>query len=641
MLKKIMIILLCCSFCLSVNGSERDKERQLYLRADHALKKKDFTNFERLKKELTLYPLYPYLVYDELKYKIQQTKPMTVTLKTLNDFETKVPDFPFHSTLRQQWLMKMAQAKKWKEYTDGYQTTKNEALQCQFHFAKYQLTKDPSHLKNAKDLWLVGYSQDPACDHLFKEWKKQFGLSRDLLNKRIQLSLENKQYDFAKQLSKQLPKNERSWVESWEKLIKQPSLLEKTNQTKSELITQAMRNWAKQDPEKASKWWKDHAAKYSLSAEQSNKVNRDLAVCLAQQRSPLAEEWLRSLSTEAKDNPAKEWQVRIHLAQGQWEKVKSQIEALPEKLKDEPIWQYWLARSKEQLNDKDSAKTIYEKLAQHRNYYGFLASTRLNQSLSMEHEELKVDPSQLHAVFSIPAIERFEELRLVKKEAIARVEWFKAVEKMSMDERHAAAKIAQKMGLHDLAIFTLAKSPFKNDLALRFPLAHEPEVLNFANQYNLDPSWVFAIARQESAFHADAISKAGARGIMQLLPSTAKQVASQYHVTYHSEKDLHQPIVNIQLGTAYLSNLKKNMVNHIILATASYNAGPGRIPRWIYDETIDTDQWIETIPYQETREYVKNVMAFMAVYRYRLGNPPAFALLLKPIPNRENYRLSA
>ena len=172
-------------------------------------------------------------------------------------------------------------------------------------------------------------------------------------------------------------------------------------------------------------------------------------------------------------------------------------------------------------------------------------------------------------------------------------------------------------------------------------MAHEPEVLNFANQYNLDPSWVFAIARQESAFHADAISKAGARGIMQLLPSTAKQVASQYHVTYHSEKDLHQPIVNIQLGTAYLSNLKKNMVNHIILATASYNAGPGRIPRWIYDETIDTDQWIETIPYQETREYVKNVMAFMAVYRYRLGNPPAFALLLKPIPNRENYRLSA
>lgn len=623
---------------------ELKKQRQLYIQAHHALKKHDRVHYEQFKAQLKDYPLYPYLVYEELKQKIQHAKPNSVTLKSLTDFEKQVPDFPFHSILRQQWLTQMAHHKKWKEYIDGYRPTKNEALECQYHYAQYHLTQDPQHLKEAQSLWLVGYTQDPACDPLFKAWKKHFGLSLELLNQRIQLALENKKYDFAKELSKQIDKKNRRWVEEWENLIKQPTLLSDENtlknmtaspKIKAEILFRALKEWARRDPEKAASWWAHNEKNLSLSPTQSNQIKRDLAVCLAQQKSPLAEEWLMTLPKEAADDVAQEWRIRLYLATAQWEKVFEKIKALSPSLQKTIAWQYWLARAKEQLNETKEAQSIYQKLAKKRDYYGFLASHRLNQPISLQHQDLKVEPIHYKNVFSTPAIKRFEELHHIGKTAIARVEWFRAVNKMSLEDRHAAAKIAQKMGLHDIVIFTLAKSPFRNDLTLRFPLAHEPEILNLSNQHKIDPAWVFAITRQESGFQADAISHASARGLMQLLPSTAKLVAKKYNVPYHLETDLHQPLTNIKLGTAYLKNLKQKMFDHTILATASYNAGPERIPRWLYEESMDADRWIETVPYKETREYVKNVMAFTAIYHERLGTPAHFSLLLTPVPGKQ------
>jgi soluble lytic murein transglycosylase len=636
LLKMLLIFSFLPAITLAAE-TERLAQRQLYVRADHAFKKHDKLHYDRLKAQLTQYPLYPYLIFEELKYKIHHTKPLSVSLASLKDFETQYPDFPYHASLRQQWLTKTADAKKWKDFTEGYQPTKNEGLQCQYHYAKYQVSQDPKDLKKAKSLWLVPYSQVPACDPLFNTWKKQGGLTQDLINKRILLTLEKKNFEFAKKLSKQLPKTERTWVEDWEKFVKDPALLAKSQKTlKPEVFTVAMQTWARRDPDQAATWWKVHQADHTLTSKQVNLIKRDLAVCLAQQKSAAAEEWLRDLPEEAADDAAKEWRVRVSISKGEWEQVIQQIKALPASLKDDPSWEYWVARANEKLNNEADAKPIYQKLAKTRNYYGFLSSTRLNQPLSMQNEDLIVAPVHYDNVYALPAIKRFEELHAVGKESTARVEWFRAVDKMSLEERHAAAKIAQKMGLHDIAIFTMSKSTFRNDLSLRFPLAHEPEIINHAHQHNLDPAWVFAVARQESAFHTDAVSHAGARGLMQLLHSTAKQVAAQNHITYHAETDLHKPLTNIQLGTAYLKTLKDSMYNHIVLATASYNAGPGRIPRWLQDQPIETDIWIETIPYKETREYVKNVMAFTMVYRYRLGSPTAFALMLKPIPSKES-----
>jgi soluble lytic murein transglycosylase len=619
-------------------------QRQIYGRADHALKKNDRTEYEKLKSQIPHYPLYPYLVYDDLKQKLQNSKSATVSLSLLDKFEKEYPDFPFHSTLRNLWLAEMAKTKNWANFVKGYRKTKSEALECQYHFAQYQVTQNKEHLAKAKPLWLVGYSQDAACNPLFDAWKKNGGITSELLIRRIKLALESKNFSLATQLSKQLASQDRQWVEEWEKLIQNPALLladkavdklKLPAKNKAEIVSRSIREFTKREPVRAAQWWAVHQNDVLFSTTQVNQIKRDIAVTLAQQKSKLAEDWLTNLPKEAVDSVAQEWKIRINIANQNWAKVVQYIEALPQSSQEDQAWQYWLARAKQKLNQTESANLIYQKLASTRSYYGFLASVRLNKPISLQNEPLHIPSDEYAVIFAKPAIQRFEELRKVGKEAIARVEWFRATDKMSEVELNAAAKIAHNMGLHDLAIFTMAKSTHRNDIAIRFPLAHEPEIFNNSNRRELDPAWVFAIARQESAFQTDAISLAGARGLMQLLPSTAKLVAKQYKVPYDSDEDLYRASINIKLGTGYLNNLKSQMFDHLVLATASYNAGPGRIPRWLYDEEMEADRWIENIPYKETREYVKNVMAFTAIYRQQLGFPSAFSSLLKPIPAKK------
>lgn len=643
MLRTTLFTLLCFSSHV-LWANNLDTQRQMYIRADHALKKNDRMNFERLKSQIPDYPLYPYLVYDDLKHHLQHSKPAGITLQTLEKFEKEHPDFPFHSTLRNLWLGEMAKAKNWPDFIKGYRASKNEGLECQYQYAQYQTTQDPKYLSNAKALWLVGYSQDKACDPLFAAWKKKDGIKTSLITQRIKLALESKNFDFATHLSKQLPSQNRHWVVEWEKVVKNPNLLLEENylkkltlsdKNKAEVVTRGLLGLAKRDPEQAVKWWEKHQRDVLLSANQINQVKREIAVVLAQQKSPLALEWLNALPKDT-DVTALEWRVRTLLADHDWAKVIPAILALPQSHQDDYIWQYWMARALEAQNDQTGARAIYQKLSQNRNYYGFLASKKLKQPLSLQNEPLEVDASLYSKVFAIPAIKRFEELNLIGKEALARIEWFRAIEKMSNEELLAASKIAQKEGLADIAIFTIAKTAHRNDIALRFPLAHKPEIVNNAKKHELDPAWVFAIARQESAFFTDALSPAGARGLMQLLPSTAKWIAKLYSLPYPSDAALHKPVVNVQLGTAYLNNLKKSMQNNVILATASYNAGPNRIPRWLYNAPIETDIWIENIPYKETREYVKNVVAFTCIYRDRLGLKSNFDFMPERIPAKKS-----
>lgn len=638
-----LVLSLCATPAAAQHSREAEQQlhRQQFLQAEHAIKKHDWKKVDTWQTALQDYSLHPYLIYAALKEKIHTSTPPS--LKELTDFEIRSPDFPFHDRLRHWWLFQMAKNKQWQHFLDGYRETNNEALQCHYHFAQYQTTQDPTHLKATPSLWLVGYSQDRACDPLFHAWQKHGGLTKEMVIKRIKLALDNKQYTLAVHLSKNLPKAQRQWVLEWEKYTTTPSLIQNQStienmqapkKIKTEIITRALREWTKQEPEKVAQWWAVHHNDLLFTTSQENQIKRDISVTLAQQKSRLAEEWLDALPSQARDTVAHEWSIRIALTKHQWKKAMNAILSLPKNQQNEPVWQYWLARSYIEQGFSEIGNTLYKTLAQTRGYYGFLSSIRLTQALTMEEDHTTIDPKQYTTILATPAFARFEELRAIGRDTVARIEWFHAIEKMPADIQRATASIAQKMGLHDLAIFTLAKSPYKNDLTLRFPLAHEPEVFRAARAHHLDPAWVFAVARQESAFYSDALSPAGARGLMQLMPTTAKMLAKQHHISYQLTSDLHQPLTNIQLGTAYLGDLKTRLYDHIILATAAYNAGPGRIPRWLYDAPMDADIWVENIPYKETREYIKNVMAYTAIYQHRLGRADHFSDMLVPIPGK-------
>jgi soluble lytic murein transglycosylase len=200
----------------------------------------------------------------------------------------------------------------------------------------------------------------------------------------------------------------------------------------------------------------------------------------------------------------------------------------------------------------------------------------------------------------------------------------------------AAAYVADVLGWHDQAIFTLARTGYWDDLTLRFPLRYRDLVEEQAWQTGLGEDWIFAVLRQESVFAADVRSRAGALGLMQLMPATARQVARELTPARGGpgSAEILKPELNITLGSTYLAWMRDRF-GHAALATAAYNAGPHRVARWLPEHCTEADLWIISIPFNETRGYVERVLAYRIIYGARLGlGPVRLSDLLPPIPGR-------
>jgi soluble lytic murein transglycosylase len=235
---------------------------------------------------------------------------------------------------------------------------------------------------------------------------------------------------------------------------------------------------------------------------------------------------------------------------------------------------------------------------------------------------LQAKQQRVEALANHPGLLRARELVRLNRSLLARQEWNLALDDADQDDLKAAARLAQQWNWPSQSILTLARLRQWNDLELRFPLAHRDAVTDQARDHGIDTAWIYAIVRQESAFMSDARSSAGARGLMQLMPKTAKQVAKELKQSPVKLKDLYQPEVNIKLGAGYLNKVYRQLQESPVLATAAYNAGPHRVLSWLPEQSQASDIWIETVPFKETREYLKRVLAYTVIYSYRLGDMP-------------------
>ena len=237
----------------------------------------------------------------------------------------------------------------------------------------------------------------------------------------------------------------------------------------------------------------------------------------------------------------------------------------------------------------------------------------------MAHRPLDFEQEELSSLNNIPAFVRARELFVLERTTDARREWQWAVKDMSKAELLKAASLANQWGWYDRAIMTVALARYWDDLELRFPLAHQKLVVSQAKRRNINPAWAFAVIRQESAFSPDARSHAGAMGLMQLMPRTARQVARNLKIRMRSKSDLLNVKTNIRLGVGYLKKVYDRFDGHKVLATAAYNAGGHRVKQWLPEESQDADLWIETVPFSETQDYLKRVLTYTAIYEQRLG----------------------
>lgn len=626
----IQLILFACLGAYTITSFAAVPTQQLQFQAaEKAFKKKDYNTFLTLKTQLKQYSLYPYLEYMDLKRKMRiQDK------KRVTDFLQRYPHSPLAYRIQNEWLRTLVRRGLWTEFLNTHQQSfQNEKLvdfQCYQAYANYKTGHITEAFQHAETLWMVGHSQHSACNAVFKVWQKSGGITQEKRWQRFKLSMlrGKKGQKFAKQLIKQMDKSHQKWAHLWFKMAKNPHLAYQNKQLQgndhraADILLYTLKKTARKNVKEALKHWQALPATHQFSDNERQQAEKILATYMAYQKHPSALHQMAKIhDPHIMDKPFRILRLRTALGQESWPHVLRWIDDLPPEEYQEHVWQYWQARALEQLNHADEAQTIYQKLSQKRDYYGFLAADRIGAEYSYEAHFVPDDRSLQKDIQALPTVQRIFELMALGRRTDAHREWWYLINHQ-LDQPHAeqAAKLAHDMGWFHRAIMTMSWIKSWDDLNIRFPLEHKSFVLKEAQAKSLDPAWVYGVIRQESAFWVEARSSAGALGLMQLMPGTAKHIAKTLKVRSPSKRQLFTPKVNIHMGTQYLRMMLDKLENHPVLATAAYNAGPHRALKWLpTNKNIDADIWVELIPFTETRRYVRHVMAYTVIYQHRLG----------------------
>ncbi len=246
----------------------------------------------------------------------------------------------------------------------------------------------------------------------------------------------------------------------------------------------------------------------------------------------------------------------------------------------------------------------------------------------VENQQQAISEEEMNTFFANPAIQRMIALYTIAEKDLGNGEWWYALERMPQKQRYVAVSVIEKWGLYSLALRSLSYLSDQNDLTLRYPTVYWKDIKKQADALHIDPAFIYAIIRQESMFNPKAASPVGAQGLMQLMPGTAEMMQVKSGLPAEAKQKLTNPTINIQLGSLYLSTLLSHNNNNPALAAAAYNAGPGRVKQWLTNSSLhEMDMWVDTIPYTETRNYVKKVMTYMVMYQSVLGLEPTLVAM--------------
>lgn len=601
-----------------------EQQRQDYLAALQALKSGQISAYQARLTKLGDYPLRGYAEYEFIKDRIGAT-PVAQLQRFLDDNK----DAPIGDALRRKWLQQLAERGDWAAFVREYEDAEDDyELRC------YRLARSWVDAPTAaavqtqlQQLWLTGNKLPAVCEELFTPWRKAGHLTRDLVWARIKLAMERRNLSLSEHLARYLPEKERVWVSRWIAIHKDPAReLQRVNYpVDSEIARTVVRygvvRLAYNDAEVAMREWQRLKTKYPFTEADNYYVVRTVGILGAQAHLPIAAEWLAGIVPEEHDETLRHWRVRAAIRAEQWALANSFLRNLSEKEQRDGQWRYWQARAWDTLGFDTKASEMFNALARERSYYGFLAADRAQQAYTMQHVGTAVTPEEVSAMLARPGIQMAQELFGLGDVVTARRQWAFTTRRMNNRELEVAAAIAAQWGWHDRAILTMSKTDALDDLELRFPLLYRPMVEASAQANGIDPGWVYGVMRQESAFVSDARSPAGALGLMQLMPATGRLAGRALKLPIKNNDAILNIENNLRLGARYLKTVLDQYDGHQVLATAAYNAGPNRARVWLPPTGMDADIWVDTIPFTETRNYVKNVMAFTTVYDYRLGQP--------------------
>ncbi len=598
-------------------------DRALFLKAHKALNEHRFRDYRKLEKQLRDYPLYPYLEFWDMRGNLQH-----VSNEDIAAFIERYQGDSVSARMRQSWLYQLARQQDWKTFLEVYTGNQPVTLQCYRLQAQIKTGQKQGLADAALKLWLVGKSQVKNCDPVFKYLEDNKLITDELRWQRIRLAMQSGNPSLARYLAKPLPEEDRAWVELWREARKQPAKtldspeLKKDSAHAREIILYSVRRISQSNADLAFKKWAQLKPRYAFTAAETGELEKNMALSASWQRNPRAHEWMVAVPDAAVDAKLREWRIRAAVSDGNWPAVVTHTSNLAPEEAQREEWRYWRAHALEQTGDHGRALDDFSRLARERDYHGFLAADFMNWPYEMSNRPIEYDPPSLEALSTQAGFIRARELYKAELFIDARREWYWITRNLSPDELKLAAVLAEQWGWHDRAILTVAQSKDYNDLNLRFPVNYQSEVRKISRQYQLEPAHVYAVIRQESAFNKDARSHAGALGLMQLMPKTGRVTAKKHNIPLASTSLLYQPDKNISIGSAYLKQVMEAYDDNIVLASAAYNAGPHRVKRWLpEDKEKPATQWIAMVPFNETRNYIQRILAYIAIYDWRLEQP--------------------
>ena len=614
-------LLFFCSATVFASTKEENIEqlRKWFSRAESIAHRPNSSESRYLKKQLKDYPLAPYVAL-----KTYMRFPFLSNKDNIQAFLRQYENTPLDRPLRKKWLNYLAKQEQSALFFDSYRDIDDVGIQC--HHIRFRLAQPESReaaLKEIDNLWLVGKSQPKACDYVFSQWQKAGRRTHSMIYRRLILAADGGKHTLIPYLKGLLPVDYHYLADLWLKVRRSPSYVSRVSRfpginpkKETVILTYGLKRLIWRDRNLALKSWHKLRTRFPFTEHQKQEIADKFALGLAIKNHKLSGQWLDVASKGTQDPEIHRWHLAHVLREQNWSKAIELVANAPENLAKNEQFRYWNARSLGMLQALEKESEALQLLAQERNFYGFMASGKLGKAPSLVNEPIQFSEQEFNQVTNMPAVKRAYEFLKIKRMTSARREWRYLMTKITPKQQAIAGVIADSWNWHDQAIRTFAKSGYMNDVTRRFPLAFKETLSAGAKINDIPPEWAFAITRRESSFMTDAYSGAGARGLMQLMPGTARFIEKERI----KARKLFDPEFNVQLGTRYLRYLMDRMDNNPVLATAAYNAGWHRVKDWLPGkQSLPMDIWVETIPFKETRNYVKAVMAYKQIYAHQLG----------------------
>lgn len=547
--------------------------------------------------------------------------------------------------IRRGWLERLARERRWSEYVESYVDDGSDARACWYRRALLNIGREQEAFGDLSSLYLTARSLPPACDPLFAAWSRQGGLTPALAWTRIEQALMNGNTGVAAYQSRYLPPDQQPWVELLVAVHRRPAMLLEEPVTadrvsdpmrRQRLLVHGVERLAPGSPAQARLLHASILAAEQLPTGLAERLDIALGEAFARAGEPEALGYLERIEPRPDNADLQQRRLRAALRLRAWPELARWAGVLTSGADPLGKWRYWrgqaLLRSAVGSAARAAAAHSFASAATERSLWGFASAELVGRPLALEHRPVPIAREDVDALLASETAARVRALADLGRQTDVSREWRDLTQAMGRAEKLVAAVGAAELGLANESILTLARAAYWDDLELRFPLAYRRLVDEASSAHDLAPDWLYAVIRQESAFDPDIASHAGAVGLMQLMPATAREVAVKTGREPPERLALIDPALNIALGSAYLAEMQSRFDGHALVASAAYNAGPNAVRRWIPKQPVDGDLWLTEIPYGETRTYVRRVLTYRIIYRHRLGLPPLrVGALLRPV----------